>query len=356
MKQQTTEVDPLLVLAMAGQLTIQLQQVIEFHNEQILTLKALIGRIPRLKDSQRIRLATQFRSIEANLRKAQETIVTPGTIMKWYRRLIAQKWDYSQAQRKTRGRPRTHKEKVEMVLKLARENPLWGYDSVANRMANLGWTISYQTVRNILLDHGIEPAKQRKLREQWRIFFEVNLPHLAALDMTTVEVLDQGRLVRYYVMFAIRIATRETICVGVTTNPTNDWIKNRLRSMADGFFADLRALIVDNDILLPDAVFAPLAGIELVRTPIKAPNCNCYIERFIGSFKREAMAFVIPQSEWHLQHIVREYLTWYNTERNHQGIDNRIPLPGAEVGRSDGPVSQSSRLGGTLKYYWREAA
>ena len=248
-----------------------------------------------------------------------------------------------------------------MVLQLAKENPLLGYLDIANRINNLGWDISYQTVRTILLDHGLEPSTQRSRRISWAQFLKRNWPSLYALDFTTVETNHRGALQTHYVLFVIKLSTREAHYVGHTRNPNKHWVQQQCRQLSDpdhGFLKDCSHLIMDNDSILHNNAIKPLRdiGITTVRTPIKAPNCNTYIERFIQSFKRDALSFIIPQSGRQLDTITKEYITFYNQERNHQGCNGHIINPQESIGSSSGVIHIRSRNGGSLNYYYRCAA
>ena len=355
------QLDVVIVLAMAGQLVIDYERVIDYHNKQLRILKDLIKSIPRLKNAQRIQLSAAYKIIARRLREAQETIVTPRTLLTWHQKLIADKWDYSHRAKRSGGRPRTKAEKIQMVLKMAEENPLLGYHDIENRMKNLGWEISYQTVRNILLGHGMEPSKERAKRLGWKQFSETNLDGLYALDFTTVEIQRNGRLETHFLLFVIHIKTRKACFAGRTRHPNKAWVQQILRNLSDpfdGFLKDCTHIIMDNDAQLHPNVVKPLKdiGIKIVRTPIKAPNCNALIERFIQSFKRDALSFTIPRSGSQLDSIAKEYITFYNQERNHQGINNKIIEPQETIGSAEGVINIRARNNGSLKYYYRCAA
>ena len=315
-----------------------------------------------MSDDQRIRLAAQYRQIERKLKENLETLVTPRTLLRWYQKLIKEKWDYSDKAKRKVGRPRKHKEIVAMVLKMAKENPLLGYLDIANRIKNLGWDISYQTVRNILLAHGLEPSKQRTHRLNWEHFFKTNWNGLFALDFTTVEILtDKNTIETHYLLFVIKLSTREAYYAGRTRYPHKGWVQNKLRHISnpfEGFLKDCTQIIMDNDGTLHPNVVKPLTdiGISVTYTPKKAPNCNAYIERFHQSFKRDALTFVIPRSGSQLDNIVREYMAFYNQERNHQGIDGKIINPKENIGTLEGDITIRARNNETLKYYYRCAA
>jgi putative transposase len=157
------------------------------------------------------------------------TIVTPDTIFRWHRKLVAQKWDYSEC-RKSVGRPRVGQEIVNLVVRFARENATWGYDKIQGALANLGHKISDQTVGNILKEHGIEPASERKRLTTWKTFLKTHWDVLGAIDFTTVEVWTKGGLVTYYLLFVMEVATRRVHFAGCTTSPDELWMKQMARN------------------------------------------------------------------------------------------------------------------------------
>jgi putative transposase len=137
-------------------------------------------------------------------------IVTPNTILRWHRQLVARKWDYS-AKRRSPGRPKVAKETEELVLRMAKENPTWGYDRIQGALANLGHAISDTTVGNILKAHGIEPAPERKKTTTWKTFIKSHWDVLAAVDFTTIEVWTTRGLVTFYLLFVMELARGECI-------------------------------------------------------------------------------------------------------------------------------------------------
>jgi transposase len=175
----------ILVLAMAGHLNQPLHDAIEFLNDQICVLKEHTGRIKGLTNRQRAVLARRFKELDRQVLDLCETIVTPATIMRWYKRLIAKKFDGSGA--RGPGRPPTPREQVELVLKMARENPSWGYKRIAGALAHLGHDLDPTTVANILKDHGLPPSGDRTRTCSWQEFLKAHWSTLAAIDFTTVE-------------------------------------------------------------------------------------------------------------------------------------------------------------------------
>jgi transposase InsO family protein len=181
------------------------------------------------------------------------------------------------------------------------------------------------------------------------------------MDFTTVEVWTTGGLVTHYVAFVMELATRKVICAGITPHPDAAWMQQIGRNLTDavsGFLVGKRFLIMDRDAVFHEGFRGLLAeaGVRPVRTPPSAPNCNAYLERFNGSFKREAVDRLVLLGENHLRHVVDEYLVHYHKERNHQGRGGQIIEPGNEVGLAEGRICRRERLGGMFNYYYRDAA
>ena len=288
------------------------------------------------------------------------TIVTPDTILRWHRELIAQKWDHSDRRTKPPGRPPTDPAIVELVLRLARENPTWGYDRIQGALANVGHKVSDQTVGNILKAHGIEPAPERQHRTTWKTLLKAHWDELASIDFTTIEVWTCRGLVTYYLLFVMEIATRRVYFAGCTVNPDGPWMRQIARNFTnfeDGFLNGKRYILMDRDTKFTAEFRQTLkeAGVASVLLPPRSPNCNAHIERFMRSIKSEALAKRIFFSEASLRRSVKDYLEHFHAERNHQGLDNRLIEPAAEVGHKEGTVVCRQRLGGMLRYYYRAA-
>jgi len=184
---------------------------------------------------------------------------------------------------------------------------------------------------------------------------------LGSIDFTTIEVWTTGGLVTYYLLFVMEIATRRVHCAGCTVNPAGDWMKQIAKNLTDpfdGFLLGKRYLIMDRDTKFSDAFRKILEdeGVESVRLPPRSPNLTPHIERFMRSIKEECLARMIFFGESMLRRTVRQFLAHYHAERNHQGLKNTIIQTGDEVGRTDGGIQYCERLGGLLRYYYREAA
>jgi len=352
----------LLVVSLAGWLNRQQQAVVEYLQTENQVLKEKFGKKRiLLNDDQRRRLAVKAKVLGRKTLSEIATIVTPDTLLRWHRMLIAKKWDYSNRRKKKPGRPPISDEVKQLVVQMARENPSWGYDRIQGALANLGHKISDQTVGNILKEHGIEPAPDRKRQTTWKTFIKAHWDVLASIDFTTIEVWTKGGLVTYYLLFVMEVATRRVHFAGCTVNPTEPWMKQIARNLTDsfdGFLLGKRYLIIDRDTKFSDAFRKILEdeGVESVRLPPKSPNLNAHLERFMRSVKEEALERMIFFGETMLRNATREYLLHYHEERNHQGLGNRLIDPEEELGQSQGEIQCRERIGGLLRYYYRAAA
>jgi putative transposase len=352
----------LLMSIFAGWINNDQQDQLEYQRTLIQVLREKLG--PKrilLNDDQRRRLAVKGKALGRKLLDEICTVFTPDTILRWHRELVAQKWDHSDKRRAV-GRPPTSQDVVDLVLQFAHENPSWGYDRIADALANVGHQVSDRTVGNILKAHGIEPAPERKRTRTWSTFLKAHWSQLAAIDFTTIEVWTPKGLVTYYLLFAMRLATRQVCFLGCTPNPGGPWMMQMARNLTDAFEGFLRTpvryVLMDRDTKFTAAFQAILiaADVKPVLLPPQSPNCNAHLERFFRSLKDEAVAQLIFFGETALRETVNEFLVHYHGERPHQGLDHQILQPGPEVGQKMGVIACRERLGGLLKYYHRQAA
>jgi transposase InsO family protein len=227
-------------------------------------------------------------------------------------------------------------------------------------LANVGYDISDQTVGNILKEHGIEPAPDRKRQTTWKTFIKAHWDVLAAIDFTTVEVWTKGGLVTFYLLFVMELKTRRVDFAGCTPNPHDAWTKQVARNLVDceeGFLLGKRYVLMDRDSKFSEGFRSILTSedVNAVRLPAKSPNLNALIERFFRSLREECLDRMIFFGEASLQRAVGRYLHHFHQHRNHQGLENRIINPGSEVGRQEGEVQCRASLGGILRYYHRAA-
>ena len=190
--------------ALLAYITGSVDQELLVRNAYLVTENRILrqqikGRV-QLTDAERRNLAEIGKQLGKKALAEVAHIVKPDTILGWHRTLIAQKFDGSQ-QRKTLGRPRIDKEIEALVVRMAQENRSWGYDRIVGALANLGYTISAQTVGNILKRHGLPPAPECKTTTTWKEFIRTHMDVLVATDFFTAEVWTLGGLVTYYVLF-----------------------------------------------------------------------------------------------------------------------------------------------------------
>ena len=352
----------LFFMVLASWVHREQQKIIEFYQTQLdAMMKAQGKKRILLKDDQRRLLAVKGKSLGRKALMELTTIVTPDTIMRWHRTLVAQKWDYSDRKNKQPGRPRIRQVIVDLILRFAKENPTWGYDRIQGALANIGYHISDTTVGNVLKQHGIEPAPDRKRQTTWKTFIKSHWDVLAAIDFTTIEVWTKGGLVTYYLLFVMELATRRVHLAACTPSLGDDFMKQIARNLTDpfdGFLKDKKYVLMDRDANFSQAFRAILkqADVEPVQLPARSPDLNSHLERFHLSIKSECLSRMIFFGEQTLRRAVKSYLTHYHEERNHQSLDNAIISPDGEVGSTTGEVQCRERLGGMLNYYFRRAA
>jgi len=244
---------------------------------------------------------------------------------------------------------------------MARENRSWGYTRIQGALRNLGYEVGRGTVAAILKSAGLEPAPDRLNRTTWKEFLHTHWEVVAATDFFTIELWTAVGLVRYHVWFVIRLATRELKIAGIVPEPTGSWMTQTARHLTDGvdgFLNGCRYLIHDRSPLFTKEFQALLqsAGIHAVRLPPRSPNLNAYAERFVRSIKESCLDRMILIGEDSLHRAASQFLLHYHAERNHQGLENRIIQPEFPVFPSEGAVCCRKRLGGLVRYYYREAA
>jgi transposase InsO family protein len=353
---------PLLIAMLAGWLQRYQQQVITYLIEENRVLKAqLNGRRLCLTDTNRRRLAALAHPLGRKRLAEVATIVTPDTLLRWYRHLIAQKFDGSK-RRGQLGRPRVVEEIERLVVRMAEENATWGYRRLQGALANLGHRLDALTVRNILGRHHLEPAPQRRQRGMsWAQFLKLHWEVLAATDFFTVEVATWHGLVTYYVLFVMELATRRVQIAGITPHPTAAFMQQCARQLTDpfeGFLLGKRYLLHDRDTKFTAAFDALLkaSGVKPLRLPPRSANLNAYCERFVRSIKEEALSHMVMLGEPALSYVIHQYLAHYHAERNHQGLANQLTTPDIDLRSRIGQVRHRQRLDGLLRYYYRDAA
>jgi putative transposase len=331
-------------------ITGTVDQELLLRNEYLVTENRILrhqrkGRI-RLSDGERKALAVIGQKLGKQALTAVAQIVKPETILGWHRTLVAQKFDGSQ-QRQSPGRPRIDPGLEALIVRIAQENRSWGYDRIVGALANLGLTVSDQTVGNILKRHGTPPAPERKTTTTWKEFIRTHLDVLVATDFFTAEVWTLGGLATYYVLFFLHLGSRKIHVAGITPHPNEAWMVQVARNVTMeewGCLAPGQYLIHDRDTKYCTA-FQHLiddAGVERVVLPPRSPNLNAYAERWIRSVKEECLSRVILFGEASLRHILNEYVDHYHQERNHQGKGNVLLFPrSSPAGENNGTIQGS---------------
>jgi transposase InsO family protein len=326
-----------------------LEIVVLRHELSVLRRQA--GR-PQLQPSDRLLLAAASRLLPRS--RWSSFLVTPSTLLRWHRLLVVGRWTYASRT----GRPQIGGEIRGLVLRLARENPRWGYQRIAGEVQGLGLTVSATTVRKILREAGIGPAGSRGSLS-WRAFVRQQAQSMLAVDFFTVETISLQRL---YALFFIELGSRRVHLAGCTTNPTGTWVTQQARQFTwtlqdEASRSRFRFLIRDRDSKFTrgfDAVFAS-EGIKVVKTPVRAPKANATAERFVGTARRECLDWLLIVNRRHLERVLRVFIDHYNVHRPHRSLDLTPPVairrewiascsPSAEVKRRD-------RLGGLIHEY-----
>jgi hypothetical protein len=279
----------------------------------------------------------------------------PDTILKWHRDLVRRKWTYRCGN--PGGRPAIPAEVESLILQLARENPRWGHRRIQGELAKLGHPVSASAVLAVLRRNRVPPAPQRRRVTTWRDFIQRHKDQALACDFFTVETLWLKTL---HVLFFLEVGTRRVHLAGCTAHPTAAWVTQQARQLAWELHetgTPPRFLIHDRDGKFTpsfDTVFAA-EGVEVVRTPYRAPTANAYAERWVRTVREECLDHLLIVNEAHLRRILVADVAHYNQARPHQGIAQRAPIP-FDARTRPGPVRRRDVLGGLIHEYDREAA
>jgi transposase InsO family protein len=279
-------------------------------------------------------------------------MVRPETLLRWHRELVRRKW--TKPHRRA-GRPAIDPEIRNLVLRLARENPRWGYCRIQGELLGLGIRLSATSIATILRRAGLHPAPRRG--PTWAQFLRSQASGILACDFLTVETV---LLKTYYVLFFIEVKTRRVHIAGATANPDGAWVTQQARNVS----ADLResgsgprSLIHDRDTKFTasfDAVFEA-EGAQIITTPIRAPNANAHAERWVGTVRAECLDWILIRGRRHLERVLREYVLHYNDHRPHRAMGLYPPAdwgggPNLEA-RHQNAIRRRPILGGLINEY-----
>ena len=345
----------LVVLLGRGERSKELEILVLRHELSILRRQV---RRPQFTPCDRLLLAALSRVLPR--RSWRAFLVRPETLLRWHRRLVARHWTYPH---RRPGRPPIDGEVRELILRLARENGSWGYVRIVGELRKLGIDVSATLVRTVLRSAGVPPAPQRGQLD-WRSFLRQHAATTLACDFLTV---DTVLLRRLYVLVFICVGSRRIEYVACTSNPDGPWMLQQARNLLmdlDDRRQRPRFLVHDRDAKLGpafDAIFHN-QGIKTIRTPIRAPNANAHIERWVGSVRRECLDRVLIFNRRQLERVLRVYVRHYNEQRPHRALDLQAPDPGEALSTSRalaGPATLIRRrdlLGGLIHEYQAAAA
>jgi len=270
-------------------------------------------------------------------------IITPQTLLGWHRRLVTKRWTNPHRV----GRPPIRRESRDLVLRLAHENPRWGYQRIVGELKGLGATVSPTTVRTWVRAAGLGPAGRRQ-GMTWREFIRTHRQSLLAVDFVTVDTIWLQRL---SVLFFIEVGSRRVHLTGCTPNPTGLWVTQarHLTWTLGGRAEPVRFLIRDRDQKFTSAfddVFRS-EGIEILRTPFRAPQANGVAERFVRTLRAECLDWILIRGAPHLEHVLRVFV------EHHRALRLTPPQPRSPAPStwSGGQLQRRDRLGGLIHEY-----
>jgi transposase InsO family protein len=277
-------------------------------------------------------------------------IVKPDTVLRWHRDLFRRVWRRKSKAKSKPGRPPLADELVTLIKRMARENPLWGAKRTHGELIQKGIEVSKSTIQKyVKLVRTFQTPDQT-----WATFVRNHASEIWACDfLQTYDIFFRT----IFVFVIIEIGSRRIVHFGVTRHPTDQWTAQQLRE-ATPFGKGPRFLIRDNDKKYGDSFERVASEIEVLKIPYRAPRANSYCERFIGSLRRECLDHVIILNERHLHRTVKEYATYFNTDRPHQGIDQRIPGQSERPGTLESPPSNGKLISRPVlnglhhTYYW----
>ncbi len=316
---------------------------------QLAVLRRQVAR-PRYSPTDRAVLATLARFLSRD--RWGVFLVTPATLLRWHRDLVARSWTYP-----SRGRSAPNalsEEVINVVLRLARENPRWGYLRIVGECRKLGVTVSATAVRKVLRRHRLGPAP-RTTGPSWSEFLRTQAAGTLSCDFFHVDTVTLRRL---YVLFFIELDRRMVYLAGVTAHPGGPWVTQQARNLVANLEdrgRPFRFLVRDRDAKFvgPFDEVMKSVGARVVKTPFRAPRANALAERFVLTARSECLDWVVVLNERHAERVLREFVTHYNQERPHRGIKLEPPVPTVALHQfhSSDEVERVDRLGGLLHEY-----
>jgi putative transposase len=335
---------PVLIIDLLSELTHSRTDLIVENvllRQQLIILKRQIKR-PQLSNPDRIRLV--LLSHFTKFWKQTLHIIQPDTLLSWHRNLFRNDW-----RRKSQGRPRVASETITLIRRMVKENKLWGAERIRGELLKLGIALCKRTIQKYM------PKERKELgsSQTWATFLKNQANGLWACDFTVV---NDWLFRQWYVFVVMELKTRRIVHTGITKYPTDEWTAQQLRE-ATPWGSGPKYLIRDRDKKYATRFSAVAfgSGIKEVKTPYRTPQANGICERFMGSLRRECIDHVLIHGDKHLGRIVTEYTAYFNEERPHQGIDQRIPdyYEAPKSKPTSGHVTSKSILGGPHHRYSR---
>jgi putative transposase len=306
---------------------------------------------PRLQPQDRALLAALSRLLPRA--RWSVFLVRPETLLRWHRRMVARRWTYPST---SKGRPPISDEVQQLVVRLAREIPRWGYQRIHGELLRLGWRVSASSTRRVLRTHGLDPAP-RRASTSWRAFLRQQATGILACDFLTSTRSCCGGCM---CCSSSNSAADGCTLPGVTAHPTGWWVAQQARNLIavlDGQATAFRFLIRDRDTKFSRA-FDDLwrsTGVEIIRTPVQAPNANAVAERWVGTVRRECLDQLLIVGCRQLARVLRVYVEHYNQRRPHRSLGHIPPVASVVVEPRSGPIlgglHRRDLLGGLIHEY-----
>jgi transposase InsO family protein len=320
---------------------------------QLAVLQRQQTRRPRLTWADRALIAALATVIPRARRAGLRLLVTPDTVLRWHRDLLRRRWA-AKSRAGRSGRPATRRDIRGLVLRLAGENPGWGYRRIQGELAGLGIRIAPSTVWEILTKAGIDPAP-RRTGPTWAQFLRAQAEAIIATDFFTVDLLNGAQV---YCLAVIEHASRRVHVLGVTGNPTAAWVTQQARNLLmdlDYHAEKIKFLIRDRDskfVAAFDAVFQSV-GIRIIKSPVRAPRANAIMERWVGSCRREILDRTLVWNQAYLRLALAEYEDHYNRYRPHRTLGQASPLTKLPepTNLDQLEIRRRDRLGGVIHEY-----
>jgi putative transposase len=279
-------------------------------------------------------------------------IVTPTTLLRWHRELVRRKWTYKD---KRTGRPTIDPDVRELVLRMAKDNPRWGYVRIQGECRKLGIQVGASTIKRLLLREGLGPAP-RRVGPSWSEFLRSQAEGILACDFFTIETIF---LRTFYVLFFIEIATRKLHVMPSTRNPDAAFVTQQARNFVAFDLGErdepMRFLIRDRDSKYTcsfDEVFRS-EGAKVILTPIRSPKANSFAERLVKTVRSEILDWTLIHGRRHLDRVLRTYASHYNAQRPHRGLKLAVPEnPSPIVPVDEVPeIGRRDLIGGLIREY-----